>query len=71
MVGMLQILTYLLCVYLVYKAVEIFQIALMSSKEGRGTGLFIGTIAIIASLVIGALFVYLIDTQAASVSSGL
>ena len=35
MLGMLQIITYLLCVYLVFKAFEILQIALMSNRDDR------------------------------------
>jgi hypothetical protein len=35
MVGMLQIITYLPCVYLVFKGMEIYQIAKMSTSEHR------------------------------------
>ena len=68
MVGMLQIITYLLCVYLVYKAFEIFQIALMSNREHRGSGLSIGVLAIMGSILAAIVFIYLIDSQAESIS---
>lgn len=38
MVGMLQIITYLLCIYLVFKGIEIFQIANVKSREARDVG---------------------------------
>jgi hypothetical protein len=68
MVGMLQIITYLLCVYLIYKGFEIFQIALMSNREARAGGLAIGLVAILASFALAALFVYWIDLQATKVA---
>jgi hypothetical protein len=46
MVGLMQIMIYMLAVYLVYKGVEIFQIALMSSLPNRTLGLAIGGAAI-------------------------
>ncbi len=69
MVGMLQIITYLLCVYLVYKGFEIFQIALMSNREERAAGLAIGLLAIVGSLVAAAAFIYWIDVQASRVAN--
>lgn len=47
MAGMLQIITYLLCVYLVFKGFEIFQIALTGSQEQSRN----------AAMVIGVLFI--------------
>lgn len=66
---MIQILTYLLCVYLVFKGVEIFQIALMSARASRAAGLVIGVIAIVGSIAAAAHFTNWIDQQARSVSS--
>jgi hypothetical protein len=72
MVGMLQIITYLLCVYLVFKGVEIFQIALMGANEKqRGKGYVIGALMIVASLIAAVAFTALIDNQAKSISEGL
>ncbi len=71
MVGMLQIITYLLCVYLVYKGWEILQIALMSNRENRTGGLVLGVVAVVGSFIASAIFTYMIDLQANSVSNGL
>ena len=68
MVGILQIITYLLCVYLVFKGVEIYQIALMSPRwESRNDGLKIGYVAIAASIILGLLFAYWVDVQATAI----
>lgn len=69
MAGMLQIITYLLAAYLVFKGVEIFQIALSSSRENRTVPLMIGGMAIVASILVAALAVTLQDAQAKSLSS--
>jgi len=69
MLGMLQIMTYLLCVYLVFKGFEILQIALMSSREDRAGGITIGVLLLIISIVVAFNFTRMIDAQAASVSS--
>ena len=68
---MLQIITYLLCIYLVYKALEILQIGLMSNRANRTIGIIIGFIAIFISLFISGIFVGMIDTQAHSVSNAM
>jgi hypothetical protein len=39
---MIPVITYLLCVYLIFKGVEIFQIAYMSNRENRTGGLIVG-----------------------------
>jgi uncharacterized membrane protein (DUF485 family) len=56
MVGMLQIIPYLLCVYLIYKGVEILQVALMSNRTNRTAGIIIGIGAIIISLIAAGFF---------------
>lgn len=71
MVGMLQIITYLLCVYLIYKGFEIFQTALMSPRENRTAGIIIGVLAIIISVIAALSFISMIDTQARSISEGV
>ncbi len=67
MVGMLHIVTYLLCIYLVFKGVEIYQIADMSTGEDRARGMRRGGIMIIASVVIGIVFAIWITQQAAAI----
>lgn len=68
MAGLIQILIYLLGVYLIYKGIEIFQIALMSNREDRFWGLFIGVIAIIASIALASSFALWADQQATVIS---
>ena len=71
MVGYLQIIIYLLAVYLVYKGFEIFQIALVSNNESasRKAGLVLGVIMIIGAFVVGAGAVAMSEMQAASMSN--
>lgn len=71
MVGMLQILTYLLCCYLVYKGVEIFQIAYCSTSPKRKSALVVGVFAIIFSVMLSLIFILLQDKQAASISNSM
>jgi hypothetical protein len=71
MVGMLQIITHLLCYYLVFKAVEIFNIGLASSSEIRGVSMAIGVLAIIASVALAIHFGDAIDAQAHAVASSI
>ncbi len=60
MVGMLQIITMLLCFYLVVKGVEILQIAICSPKETKGLGLAIGWVSLVACIVVA---VWIFNTQ--------
>jgi hypothetical protein len=64
MAGMLQIMTYLLCVYLIYKGFEILQIALMSNREDRTAGLIIGVIAVVVAFFAAFKFFNWINEQA-------
>jgi hypothetical protein len=68
MLGMLQIITYLLCVYLVFKAVEILQIALASECKCRVAARVIGVIALGAGIMLAFYFTHTIDQHAMSVS---
>lgn len=51
----MQIMIYLLCVYLVYKGIEIFQIAFVSDSENvsRKLGLVLGIIMVGGAIVVG------------------
>jgi hypothetical protein len=72
MAGMLQIITYLLCVYLVFKGIEILQIGLMTSNPERArTGKIIGVVAVVISVLVAAVFVLWIDLQAGSLSDNM
>lgn len=69
MIGMLQIMTYLLCVYLVFKGFEILQIALMSNREDRAGGIAIGVLFVLISIGAAYTFTKMIDAQATAVST--
>jgi len=68
MVGMLQIITYLLCIYLVFKGIEIFQIANVKSRENEGRGLYLGAAMIVISVIVAIIFTIWITDQAVGVS---
>ena len=65
---MLQIITYLLCVYLVFKGVEIWQIANVKSRENEGRGLYLGAVMIVISIILAIVFSIWITDQAVGVS---
>ena len=66
MAGMLQIITYLLATYLIFKGVEILQIALASGRQERGLMIAIGIVAVIVAIGAGYQFVTWQDAQAES-----
>jgi hypothetical protein len=53
---MIQLIGLLLCVYLVFKGVEILQIALASTRDDRRTMMGMGIVALIGSIVVAGLF---------------
>lgn len=67
MVGLMQIMIYLLAVYLVFKGLEIFQIALMSNRDNRTMGLLLGAACIVVAIFAGIGFSYWGDNVAQSV----
>jgi uncharacterized membrane protein HdeD (DUF308 family) len=69
MVGMLQILTYFLALYLVMKGIEILQIGLASANQDRSLVVTIGIVSVIVCVIGAAVFTTWQDNQAASVSS--
>ena len=73
MVGFLQIMIYLLAVYLVFKGVEIFQIAFVSHTmmKTRKAGIVIGILAIVAAIGVGFGAVALSELQAASMQQNM
>ena len=68
MTGMLQIVTYLLCVYLVIKGVEILQIAIMGNRESRSLGIAIGILSLVVCVGAALFFYKFINMQAESMS---
>jgi len=69
MVGQIQILAYMLAVYLVYKGYEIFHIALVSTSDKKKIGMIIGALAFVGSIGFAAFFVWLMEEQASKVGS--
>lgn len=55
---MIPLIGVLLCIYLVFKGFEIFQIAYCSTPV-KVVGIVIGAIAVVASIIIAAIFSYL------------
>ena len=56
---MLSLILYFLCVYIVFKGVEICQIALMGTNEHRKLGLVIGILSMIGAVATALIFGYL------------
>ncbi len=71
MVGMLQILTYLLALYLVMKGLEILHIGLASGRTDRSGVITIGILSLIVCIVGALAFTTMQDSQARSVSSSI
>ncbi len=68
MVGLMQIMIYMLAVYLVFKGVEILQIALMSPRQNRVGGILIGVVFIGIAVAAGIGFSVWADSTAQSIS---
>jgi hypothetical protein len=70
MLGMMQIMIWMFCVYLVFKGIEIFQIALTSARTdgARKTGISLGAVMIGAAIVAAVGFFMLEESMAAQVS---
>jgi hypothetical protein len=69
--GMLQILTYLLCFYLVIKGIEVLQIALASSRDRRGPMITLGALTLIACVGASYVVVTMQDSQDSSLSNSM
>lgn len=68
---MLQIIGLLLCCYLVFKGVEIFQIGLSSARETRGGAVTLGVLALVAAILIAAIFAAMLMGPMATMPGGL
>jgi hypothetical protein len=71
MVGMLQILTDLLALYLVMKGFEILQIGLASGRPDRTGVISFGVLSLLVCIVGAVTFTTMQDNQARSVSSSI
>ncbi|MBX9724964.1 MAG: hypothetical protein K2X81_26400 [Candidatus Obscuribacterales bacterium] len=69
MTGMLQIITYLLGVYLIVKGIEVLQIGLASNRENRIGLVVIGFITLCGCTYASWTFVSMQDQQASSLST--
>jgi hypothetical protein len=67
MVGLMQIMIYMLSVYLIFKGVEILQIALMSGRANRTVGVIIGILVLSTAVVAAGGFSLWADQVAASI----
>jgi NADH:ubiquinone oxidoreductase subunit 6 (subunit J) len=68
---MLQIITYLLAVYLIVKGVEVLQIGLASNREKRGGLIIIGAITLGVCVAAAVIFVSMQDDQAKSIQASI
>lgn len=68
MAGMLQIITYLLGIYLVVKGIEVLQIGLASSREKRSGLVVIGLLTFCGCVFSAWTLVQMQDSQASSMS---
>ena len=71
MAGMLQIITYLLCFYLVVKGLEVLQIGLASNRPNRAGPVTFGVCVLIACMVAAGAFITKQDEQAGSLSRSM
>jgi hypothetical protein len=71
MAGMLQIITYLLGVYLIVKGIEVLQIALCSGRERREAVIGIGVLTLVGCVIAAGYFVFIQDQQAAAMSRSI
>jgi uncharacterized membrane protein HdeD (DUF308 family) len=56
MIGFLQIIIYMLCVYFVLKGIEVYQIGLTNTTDQRRWAMIVGTITVVAALAAAAGF---------------
>ena len=69
---MIPLIGILLCIYLVFKGYEIFQIALCApASNSRSVGIVMGIVALIASVVIAAFFAFSFVTSSVNVPNTL
>ena len=71
MVGMIQILTYMLAFYLIVKGIEILQIALASGREKRSGIIALGIATLTSCLIAAAAFITMQDRHASSISASM
>jgi hypothetical protein len=68
---MMQIIGLLMCVYLVFKGVEIFQIVYVTERKWNEMPYLLGACALVASIVLAALFAYWLIEAGAQIGDRL
>lgn len=71
MVGMIQILTYMIAFYLIVKGIEILQIALASGRDKRSGIIALGVATLIGCLIAATAFIKMQDRQASSIGASM
>lgn len=69
MVGMLQIITYLLAFYLIVKGFEVLQIGLASARTKRGGVIVFGIIVLLACIVVAVGIVFIQETHVLTIGN--
>lgn len=69
MVGFIQIVIYMLCVYLVFKGVEIFQLGLANNTDSRKLAKTIGVLSLVAAILAAGAFLAFEELYAAEFGS--
>lgn len=71
MVGLMQIMIYLFCIYLVYKGIEIFQIAFVSRaiKPVKVSGIVLGVICIVGAVVASDVAIFLTEGMVSQIGN--
>jgi len=68
MVGLMQIMIYLLCIYLIYKGIEIFQIGLVSdNQKTKNAAMVIGILAAVGSVFIAVIAFFMTESMVGQV----
>jgi uncharacterized membrane protein (DUF485 family) len=73
MVGLMQIMIYLLCVYLIYKGVEIFQIGLTCNihQRSRTPAIVIGVLAIMGAIFFAGVALFMTESIVAEIGKNI
>ena len=71
MIGMLQIITYMLAFYMVIKGCEVLQIGMASNRDSRATLLVFGGLVLLACVAAAYGFVVMQEDMASSVSNAM
>ena len=71
MLGMMQIMIWMFCLYLIFKGIEIFQIALVSPREGKAkiAGVALGIVMVVAAGISAIVFFVLEESMAHSIQN--